>query len=60
MAALVGGCRGDWQKAYGEGVSGVFPICPGPMTLDEAMEHSQENLRAAAENMIRFAGAMRK
>ncbi|MBQ0037971.1 MAG: glycerate kinase [Clostridiales bacterium] len=60
VAALVGGCRGEWQQVYDQGVTGVFPICPRPMTLAKAMEDSEENLRAAAENMFRFAAAMKK
>ena len=60
VAALVGSCASGWQKVYDEGVSGVFPICTGPMTLDEAMAQSETNLRAVTENMLRFVRAMNK
>lgn len=58
--ALVGGCQGAWQSIYREGIVGVFPICTAPMTLAEAMAHSEENLRRTAENMLRFFGSIRK
>ena len=59
VAALVGGCQGDWRGVYRKGVAGVFPICTEPMTLEQAMGRSEENLRMTAENMLRFALAMK-
>jgi glycerate kinase len=59
-AALVGGCGDGWSTIYDHGVCGVFPICPGPMSLERAMAESEENLRRAAENLLRFFRAARQ
>lgn len=55
VAALVGGCALDAQAAYGEGVSGIFPIHPQAMPLEEAMGRTREHLAFTAGNVVRFA-----
>ena len=58
VAALVGGSETDIAAVYGEGVSGVFPINPTPVSLPEALERCRENLRFTAANLVRFCHAI--
>ena len=59
-AALVGASETDMAAAYGEGVSGVFPINPAPAVFEEVKAHCQENLRFTAANLVRFYRAVRR
>ncbi len=59
-AALVGASETDMAAAYGEGVSGVFPINPAPAVFEEVKAHCQENLRFTAANLVRFYRAVRQ
>ena len=60
VAALVGASETDMAAAYGEGVSGVFPINPAPAVFEEVKAHCQENLRFTAANLVRFYRAVRR
>ena len=59
-AALVGASETDMAAAYGEGVSGVFPINPAPANFEEVKAHCRENLRFTAANLVRFYRAVRQ
>lgn len=52
--ALVGGYAGDLDAAYAAGLTAAFPICPGPCTLEEALENAEAFLLAAARNALRL------
>ena len=54
VAALVGASETEIAGAYGEGVSGVFPINPEPKTFAEVKEDSEKNLRFTARNLMHF------
>lgn len=41
------------ERLYDHGVSALFSIAPGPISLDEAMAHARAFLAAAAENAVR-------
>ena len=59
-AALVGASETDMAAAYGEGVSGVFPINPSPAVFAEVKAHCRENLRFTAANLVRFYRTVRR
>ena len=59
VAALVGASETAVEAAYGEGVSGVFPINPAPQPFEVVREHCEENLRFTAQNLIRFTEAVK-
>ena len=59
-AALVGASETDMAAAYGEGVSGVFPINPAPAVFAEVKAHCRENLRFTAANLVRFYRTVRR
>ncbi len=52
--AVVGAVGEGAEAICGEGVTGVFPICPGPISLEDAMEHAEENLVRTVTNLMRF------
>ena len=60
VAALVGSSTLSADAAYEAGVSGIFPIHPAPMSLEEAMACSREHLAFTAGNVIRFFRASGK
>jgi glycerate kinase len=51
--ALVGSVGEGAEAAIGEGISGYFSICDGPMGLEEAVGRAGELLTAAAGNLAR-------
>ena len=59
VAALVGASETAIEAAYGEGVSGVFPINPAPQPFEVVRQHCEENLRFTARNLIHFAQAIK-
>ena len=54
VAALVGASETEIAAAYGEGVSGVFPINPEPKPFEEVKGDSEKNLRFTAHNLMHF------
>ncbi|WLQ11996.1 glycerate kinase [Hahella aquimaris] len=48
--ALVGALLGDATAARAMGLTAVFPIAPGAVTLDQALADAAVNLRRSAEN----------
>jgi glycerate kinase len=50
---LPGGLRGD-VTALERVFAGVFPICSGPMPLEEALAQAPQNLERAARNITRL------
>ena len=59
-AALVGGCETALDAVYAEGVSGVFPIHPALCTWPQAAARTEEDLRFAVGNLLRFMAALRR
>lgn len=53
VIALVGGIVGDVGNLYDIGVTSMFPICPGPMSLDDAIADAAPFMASAAERVIR-------
>lgn len=54
VVAIAGGLGVGYQELYAKGFDGIFSLTNGPMTLDEAMERSEELLENIAESIIRF------
>lgn len=52
--ALVGAILGDREEIYQSGLSGVFPIVDGPVTLGEAMERTPELVFKQAQAIASF------
>ncbi len=59
-AALVGEIGEGADILYGEGVSGIFCINRRAVPLDEAMEHTEENVLFAVDNLLRYTAALRR
>ena len=51
---LSGAVDGDFSQLYSQGVTAVFSISPGPRTLTEAYAAAEDDLAAAAENVVRL------
>jgi glycerate kinase len=51
---LSGAVDGDFSQLYSQGVTAVFSISPGPRTLTEAYAAVEDDLAAAAENVVRL------
>jgi glycerate kinase len=56
---LPGGLRGDF-KGLERVFAGVFPICSGPMSLEEALAQAPANLERAARNVLSLWLAARR
>jgi len=57
VAAIVGDAGPEAEKAYAEGVAGIFTINRLAVDFSEAKKTSREDLRFAAENLFRFYAA---
>ncbi|MDP7397746.1 MAG: glycerate kinase, partial [Lentisphaeria bacterium] len=53
---LSGAVGGDFSPLYSQGVTAVFSVSPGPRTLTEAYAAAEDDLAAAAENVVRLIG----
>ncbi len=51
--ALAGSVGRDLGELHGLGIDAVFSICPGPLSLEEAMRNSSRYLETATEQAIR-------
>jgi len=51
--AIVGGIGDGIDQLHGVGIDAVFSLCPGPVTLDQAMTNAAEYLGRIAEQIIR-------
>ena len=50
----IAGSIGDGLTAlYATGITAIFSLCPGPVSLDQAMTHSSAYLAAATEQAVR-------
>ena len=58
VVALVGASETAIAAAYGEGVSGVFPINPEPKPFAEVKDDSEKNLCFTARNLMHFIRAL--
>lgn len=58
--AIVGSKSLDLDNVYEAGISGVFDIIHKPMTLEEAMNNTPENIRATTKNIISFFSTINK
>ncbi|MCL1999899.1 MAG: glycerate kinase [Planctomycetes bacterium] len=59
--AIGGGVLGDVSNLHDIGIDACFSLCPGPMTLEEAMRDGSELLtRAAAQAFRAFLAGRRK
>lgn len=54
LIVLAGNIEGDLSKLYDQGITSVFTIVPGPMTLEEAMRNAPALITDAAERTIRL------
>jgi glycerate kinase len=59
VVVIAGGIGPGIGALYGQGVSGVVPLVPGPMGLEEAMARAPELLADAAERVLRLVVAIR-
>ena len=59
--ALAGSIGEGARRCLDEGLDAYFPICPGPVTLDQAIARADDFLARAAEQAVRayLAGARR-
>jgi len=53
VVALAGMLAPGYEALYGQGLTAAFAICPGPMTLDEALARAPECLEQATEAAVR-------
>ena len=60
VAALVGASETEIAAAYGEGVSGVFPINPEPKPFAEVKADSEKHLRFTTRNLMQFIRALER
>jgi len=54
VIALAGSLGPGIQEVIDMGVKSVVPICPGPMTLEDAMKHAPALLADTAERILRL------
>ncbi|MEB3265157.1 MAG: glycerate kinase [Cyanobacteriota bacterium] len=59
VVVIAGGIGPGIEGLYDQGVSGVVPLLPGPMGLEEAMARAPELLADAAERVLRLVLALR-
>jgi len=53
VIAIAGALGPGYEQLYEHGINAAFSICPGPITLDEAMAHVRELLARSAEAVLR-------
>ncbi|MFP7754448.1 glycerate kinase [Thermodesulfobacteriota bacterium B35] len=60
--ALAGSLGEKLEDLHRCGIDAVFTICPGPVSLEEAMQHSADYLATACEQVVRcfLAGGARE
>jgi len=51
--AIAGSIGKDLGNLHESGINAVFSLCPGPMTLEESMKLSKENVTRVTEQAIR-------
>ncbi len=54
VVAVAGTIKGDISPLYNEGFAAVVSICPGPITVEEAMERAGSLLADTAERIMRL------
>lgn len=54
VIAVAGNVGSGIDELYGEGIDAVFSITPGPMTLNDALHTTAENLTRVCENIMRL------
>jgi glycerate kinase len=54
VVAVAGTIKGDISPLYDEGFAAVVSICPGPITVEEAMERAGSLLADTAERIMRL------
>ncbi|HQD42551.1 MAG TPA: glycerate kinase, partial [Bacillota bacterium] len=54
VVAVAGTVKGDVSPLYNEGFAAVVSICPGPITVKEAMERAGSLLADTAERIMRL------
>jgi glycerate 2-kinase len=60
VIAIVGNIGGDLQPLYERGVTAVFSICPGPLSLLEAMQNTCRLAENTMVNILRLLNAVKK
>jgi glycerate kinase len=51
--ALAGGVGGGLDALHALGIDAVFSLCPGPISLEQAMAAGADYLAAATEQAVR-------
>jgi glycerate kinase len=51
--ALAGSLAPGYERAHAEGLTAAFPICPGPLPLDESMRNAAALLTDATARVLR-------
>ena len=54
VVAVVGSIADGVENLYDIGVTSMFSLCPGPISLDEAMEGGKPMVAATAERVVRL------
>lgn len=54
VIAIVGSAEKDLDPVYQAGISGVFPIVRSPMSLEQAISHTQELIKMTSGNLMHF------
>ncbi|WP_456272247.1 glycerate kinase family protein [Bacillus sp. AK031] len=54
VIAITGSIGPGYEKVYEEGITSVFGIVPGAVTLEEALLNAKENIERTAENIARL------
>ena len=57
VVAVAGALGKGYEEVYKHGIDAVFPICPGPMPLDEALRNARAHLLCAGEKLGRWWAA---
>ncbi len=54
VVALAGNIKGDLGPLYTQGVTAVFSICPGPLSLQESMQNAIRLVEQAVFNIMKL------
>lgn len=58
VMAICGSLGADYERLYECGISAIFPICPGPISLQESMARTSELLKNTSFNLMRALQAI--
>ena len=54
LIAIVGGIKGDVSRLHQDGISAIFSIAPGPITLEKSKQDAVQLIQRACEEVMRL------